>query len=172
MNLDHFINHLSNNKTVVTGLVRGISDEQAHWRPSPADWSVLEVMGHLYDEEREDFRARVQLTLNDPAKVWPAIEPGKWVIDRKYNERNPKQVLEHWLRERDESLKWLSSLKSPVIHWNNAHIHPSGISLSAADLLVAWLAHDYLHIRQLNELHYLYLKHTTAPANIGYAGDW
>lgn len=172
MNLDYFINHLSNNKAVISGLVRGVTDEQARWRPSPNDWSLVEVMAHLYDEEREDFRARVRSTLNDPAKPWPQIEPGKWVIDRKYNDRDPKQVLDHWLHERDESLKWLGVLKAPTIKWGNAYHHPAGVVLSAADLLIAWLAHDHLHIRQLNELHYLYLKHTTAPANIGYAGDW
>ena len=26
----------------------------------------------------------------------------------------------------------------------------------AGDMLAAWLAHDFLHIRQLNELHYAY----------------
>jgi uncharacterized damage-inducible protein DinB len=172
MNLDFYITHFTQNKSVVSGLAKGISDEQARWRPSANDWSILEVINHLYDEEREDFRARIRLTLDNPAAEWAPIDPAGWVTTRKYNERDLKHSLDQWASERDESLKWLKTIKGASVKWSNASQHPSGITLSAADLLISWLAHDHLHIRQLNEVHYLYLKHTTTPANIGYAGDW
>ena len=39
-------------------------------------------------------------------------------------------------------------------------------------LLAAWLAHDCLHIRQLNEIRYAWLATMAAPYAVGYAGDW
>jgi hypothetical protein len=44
--------------------------------------------------------------------------------------------------------------------------------LSAGDMLMSWVAHDLLHLRQLVELHYAYHKQQAQPYDIGYAGDW
>jgi hypothetical protein len=33
-------------------LLRGLSDEQALYRPAPAEWSIKEVAGHMIDTER------------------------------------------------------------------------------------------------------------------------
>ena len=40
----------------IRALVEGMPEEQARWRPDAASWSVLEVINHLCDEERSDFR--------------------------------------------------------------------------------------------------------------------
>ena len=64
------------------GLVSGLSLEQARWKPSLDKWSILEVVNHLYDEEREDFRQRLSLVLADPMQPWPPIDPRTWVTSR------------------------------------------------------------------------------------------
>lgn len=71
MNLEYFIERLSTNRHVISGLATTVSLEQARWKPSPAKWSILEVINHLYDEEREDFRQRLGLVLNNPEETWP-----------------------------------------------------------------------------------------------------
>ena len=68
MNLEYFVERLSTNRQVFEGLVKGASLEQARWKPSPDKWSIIEVTNHLYDEEREDFRQRLDLVLTDPEK--------------------------------------------------------------------------------------------------------
>jgi hypothetical protein len=82
MNLNYFIDRLAKNRGVFESLVRGISLQQARWKPSPDQWSMLEVVNHLYDEEREDFRQRIELVLADPREFWPPIDPRNWVITR------------------------------------------------------------------------------------------
>jgi len=44
---------------------------------------MLEVVNHLYDEEREDCQ-RLQLTLANPEQAWPAINPRGWVAERRF----------------------------------------------------------------------------------------
>ena len=56
MNFDYCIEQLTVNATALAALTAGIDAEQARWKPSPETWSVLEVVNHLADEEREDFR--------------------------------------------------------------------------------------------------------------------
>jgi hypothetical protein len=63
------------NGVVFKYLFKNISEEQARWKPGADRWSILEVINHLYDEEREDFRKRLALVLDNPDEPWPAIDP-------------------------------------------------------------------------------------------------
>ena len=161
---------LQENADVIAALVANVGEPQARWRPSPDAWSLLEVINHLADEEREDFRPRLDYLLHRPGEPWPPIDPAGWVTARKYNERALGPSLEAFLAERSASLDWLDDLVHP--DWRRAEQHPVAGQFTAADMLSSWLAHDYLHIRQLNELHDQYHARQVAPARIDYAGDW
>jgi len=154
----------------IRSIVTDIGDEQACWQPSPSDWSILEVINHLYDEEREDFRQRLDYVLHRPGEEPPPIDPQGWVTARGYNQRNLAQSVQNFLHEREQSLAWLAGLSAP--QWENAYVHPSGFTLRAGDLLAAWQAHDLLHLRQLIELRYTWFSHASAPYEVTYAGDW
>lgn len=169
MDVAHYITRFRANAEAFALLLRGVADAQAKWKPAPNNWSLLEVINHLYDEEREDFRQRLQLTLADPAADWPKIDPENWAIDRKYNERDLHQSLESFLKARAHSVEWLHNLHEP--QWHNEKIAPWG-KMCAGDLLASWLAHDHLHLRQMNDLHYAWHKHTAQPFDVSYAGDW
>ncbi len=167
--LDSFLDGFRRNMSVIAGLCAGVAAEQAHWRPAEGTWSITEVVCHLRDEEREDFRTRVDFSLRRPEADWPPIDPSGWVSTRAYNEQLLPQVLNEWLSEREASLSWLRGLKEP--NWESTHRDPRG-SMRAGDVLAAWLAHDYLHIRQLNELRYLWHVRAALPYLADYAGDW
>ena len=55
MNHNYIIKKLDANAPTFKSLLENISDEQARWKPSPKKWSLLEVINHLYDEEREEY---------------------------------------------------------------------------------------------------------------------
>ena len=154
----------------IAALVRGAEQAQARWKPSPEKWSILEVVNHLYDEEREDFRQRIDFTLHRPGAPWPPIDPEGWVASRRYAERELGPSLEAFLDERRGSVEWLRGLRSP--DWSLACDHPRGFRLSAGDLLASWVAHDLLHVRQLARLHYQYVEAVSRPYSVEYAGGW
>ena len=170
MNLSYYLNRLTHQAEAIARLVESVDTEQARWRPTPNDWSILEVINHLYDEEVEDFRIRLQITLRDPQEAWPPNEPMQNVTERKYNERDLGQSLENYLDERTVSLEWLRTLDAP--NWQNEHRVSAHRSLRAGDLLASWVAHDLLHIRQLNELHFAYQSQLASPFDASYAGEW
>jgi len=170
MKLDIIISRMKANAEIIAAFAVNIQDEQARWKPNAESWSLLEVVCHLYDEEREDFRTRVDLTLHQPDTPWPPIDPTGWVTSRGYNERDLKESAQAWLTEREKSLAWLRGLSNP--DWDIARPTPWGGTLRAGDVMASWLAHDHLHIRQLNELHYLWHKQQSEPFDVGYAGEW
>jgi len=161
---------LTANAKTIAALTRSVADAQARWKPTPDDWSMLEVINHLYDEEREDFRQRVDYILHRPTEAWPPIEPSNWVTARQYNRRDWATSLEAFQHERQASLKWLAELNQP--NWESAYPHPQLGTMRAGEMLSAWVAHDHLHLRQLNELHWQYLATQVPELSLNYAGEW
>lgn len=151
-------------------LLAGAPPEDARWKPSPRDWSLLEIVCHLCDEEAEDFRTRLRITIASPEEPWPGIDPERAVVERRCNERDLHERLDHFAQERRASIGWLRSLPRP--DWSVAHEHPKLGPIRAGDLLLAWAAHDALHLRQVaRRLHQLAQR--DAPGfRAGYAGQW
>jgi len=163
------IEQLDLNKNVFRSLFEGIGKDQIIWKPLPEKWCLLEIVCHLYDEEREDFRARVKHTLEIPGEAMPQIDPQGWVTSRKYMERNFQEMVAKFLAEREDSVHWLKSLSNPP--WDNIYQHPKAGAMSAEMFLSNWLAHDYLHFRQITFTKYQYLKNHF-DTRYDYAGDW
>lgn len=169
MKTDLIIHHLESNSLVFKTLLEGKEADEYNYRPDKNSWTILEIICHLCDEEREDFRARVKNTLMNPGKQPPPIDPPGWVKSRKYAEQLYGEKLESFMTERKESIKWLKSLSNPS--WKNTYTHPTAGIMTAYGLLVNWLAHDYHHIRQINRRMYEYLQKKSG-VGLGYAGDW
>ena len=169
MDLELLTTQMNLHGGAIHSLTLGISDEQARWKPDPEAWSILEVICHLYDEEREDFRVRVDYILHHPDQSWPPINPKGWVVERNYNQRDLSMSVDDFLKERQKSLAWLKGLEHP--DWNTSVTVPFG-RFSAGDIFAAWVAHDVLHLRQLVELHWAYSLHQAEPFQVNYAGEW
>src|SRR6187401_1496873 len=48
------IEELSRNREVISSLLTGMSVVDYTWKPQADKWNLLEIICHLYDEERED----------------------------------------------------------------------------------------------------------------------
>ena len=169
MNLEKLISQMASDAQRVRVLVEGVGEEQARWRPEPDAWSILEVVNHLLDEEKLDFRVRLDITLHRPKEVWSGIDPAGWVSERRYNERDLEESLLGFLAARESSLAWLRSLETP--NWD-ASYEASWGAIRAGDLMAAWVAHDLLHMRQMVELQWAYTMRNVEPYSVSYAGEW
>jgi hypothetical protein len=169
MDLKFLTTQMTIHAGAIHSLTLGISEQQARWKPDLEAWSILEVINHLFDEEREDFRVRVELILHHPGRPWPPINPQGWVAERGYNQRDLTQSVDDFLKERQKSLAWLKGLENP--DWQ-ASVTVSFGNYSAGDILAAWAAHDLLHLRQLVELHWALMLQAAEPFKVEYAGEW
>ena len=166
---DKLIARLENNLTVINALLNNRDVEEFNFKPQPDAWSMFQVLSHLVDEEQFDFRARLFSVTENPAKQIPAFDPirtmaGKTFIDEDYNE-----LLDQFMDERLRSLAMLRTVEKP--QWDQAFLHPKAGPLSARFFLVNWVAHDYIHIQQINRLAYQYLEQATDAA-LDYAGNF
>jgi hypothetical protein len=133
---------------LIRHLVADVSDDQARWKPAPDRWSILEVINHLYDEEREDFREHL--------------------TERGYNKRDLAGSVETFLAERRASLAWLEGLSES--DWDTSIRAPWDAPIRAGDMLASWAVHDQWHIEQLVRLRRDYTIAQVEPYDVGYAG--
>ena len=160
---------LENSTEMIRALLAGVRQEEAQIKPNPESWSILEVVCHLYDEEREDFREHLDFILHRQNEEWHQIDPQAWVTERNYNEQNFVEMQQKFFAERKQSLDWLMEMSNS--NWDTLYTSQYG-STSAGEMFACWVAHDNLHVRQLVELRRVKLENMTKPFNLEYAGDW
>ncbi len=169
MDFDTLYLELIDSTNMIMALLAGVSQDEARLKPDPESWSVLEVVCHLYDEEREDFREHLDFILNRRGQEWHRIDPPGWVTERQYNSRDFRDMKEKFFGERSRSLDWLKGLAGA--DWEASYASPFG-TMKAGDMFASWVAHDNLHLRQLVELRRARLERISQPYSIAYAGDW
>ena len=169
MDETEIIKALAENKNIFKSLLNDTTEAGYLWKQNPKKWCLLEIICHLCDEEREDFYKRTKHLLETPRKPFSPIDPVGWVQERKYLEQNFDRKLQEFLALRQQSVEWLQALESPP--WENAMKHPKFGLMTAKLFLSNWLAHDYLHFRQIVKLRYDYLQQHTQE-NLTYAGKW
>jgi hypothetical protein len=163
------IDKLTQNQSVFKALLENKNKTEYLWRPNPNKWNLKEIVCHLLDEEILDFRARTKHTLETPNEPTPPIAPEGWVLKHDYASKDYNKTLESFLEERTKSISWLKTEING--NWNNVYQHPELGGISAKQFLNNWLAHDYLHIRQINRYHYEYFLNSS-DTSLDYAGNW
>ncbi|MCB0515328.1 MAG: DinB family protein [Chitinophagales bacterium] len=169
MNIAFFITQLAANAAVFRSLLENTTPEMQRLKPQADHWCLLEVVCHLLDEENEDFRARMQHIWTAPQAAMPRISPTTWVQARNYLQQNFEDTLHNFLQARSESIRWLQSLDYP--NWEISFSHPALGEVTPLFFLQNWLAHDYLHQRQIIKLKYLFLQQNIS-SDLAYAGTW
>ncbi len=169
MDFNLVITALKKNQDSYKSLLLDLDKDEYMWKDKSDRWCLLEICCHLLDEEKEDFRARTKHVLENPESTMPGIDPVNWVKERNYIQQNFKETVEAFLNERKASIEWLESLDSP--NWKNSYLHPKLGPMSAKLFLSNWLAHDYLHIKQILKTKFDYLK-TITGEELDYAGEW
>jgi len=165
----YLIQQLETNAHIFSNLLSNKSPEEIKFKPKTEAWNLLEIICHLVDEETEDFRMRLKTVLETPGTFPPPIDPEGWPVSRNYLAQDFQEKLNSFIEERKISIEWLKSIDE--IAWENYYQHVTLGPLSAKLFFTNWLAHDYLHIRQITRLNHQYLKKLSGE-NLTYAGTW
>ena len=166
---EQLINRLESNLSVINALLNNRERDEYYFKPSEDAWSIIQVLSHLVDEEVLDFRLRLFSLLDKPEEVFPAYDPVSLIKKRSFVDDDFNQMLDTFMDERIKSVAMLRSLNDPP--WDNSYNNRNLGEISARDFLANWVAHDYIHIQQINRLTYQFLNHKT-KIDLTYAGNF
>ena len=164
------IDKLEINQGLFVTNLSGITKSETLFRPNPNHWCLLEIICHMVDEEKLDFRTRVLHCLKHPEIDPPAFDPLELVKSGNYMEQDFKTIVDNFSNARKVSIIKLRKLVNPK--WQNGYFHKYAGRMTAHSMLNNWLAHDYLHLRQITKVKYEYLKSISQDINFKYAGKW
>ena len=97
------------------------------------------------------------------------IDPEAWVTEKSYATQHFTQKLNEWAKEREQSVEWLRKLVPT--DWEAHLVHPEYGQMTARNILANWVAHDYIHLRQIIQLKRACLQNITGES-LAYAGRW
>ncbi len=122
-----------------------LSDEQLAQRPEPTEWSVAELLGHLWDAEiAYAFRARVILAHNTPRLI--GYDQDAWATLA----RPPfRELLSAFAALRTANLALIEG--TPAVAWDRYGIHEERGPLSFHLLTKEIAGHDRAHLLQLQQ---------------------
>ena len=129
---------------------RGLLAERSQdWRRSPGAkrWSVLEVVCHLADVDREVYLPRVERLLAESMPSFQSVDPPPWAEARGYRDREPAAAVEDWARAREQLVDRLAPLGRR--DWARVALHSVFGHLTLGDFVRNWVDHDLAHRRQI-----------------------
>jgi hypothetical protein len=150
--------------SVLRGLMSGIGEEDARWKPAPDRFSIAEVLAHLSLSEGHCYRLRVDRILEEER---PAIagDDASMHYDQ-YRDRDPEEDFAHFEEQRETNIEHLRAL--PPGSGDRAALHEEASEITLAQMLHEWAMHDLGHVRQIAELVRARLVAGAGPLAAGY----
>jgi hypothetical protein len=170
MNAPALIDSLARFPQTLSAITAGLSIEAYRRRGPAGQWSIVEIVGHLVDEEQLDFPVRLHLTLTNPTTDWPPIDPEATVRKNNWQDALLAPLSAKFAEKRAVNLRDLAGVENP--DWAQIHTHPKFGSMSAGELLASWAAHDWLHLRQICKRLFECAQENAQPFCTDYAGQW
>ena len=149
--------------------LKGVPRKTLLFVPAPGKWSILEIVCHLRDMERDAYLARYQRILAEHDPLLPDVDGDLYSIERDYRNASLGEVLRDWTRLRRENLKLLSRVKGD--QWQRAGVHETAGRLTMADLLRRHaVGNDEAHLGQIEAIkarHALLARLESMPSRLG-----
>jgi hypothetical protein len=134
----------------IAGAVVGLPDKTLRYKPAPAEWCILEVLGHLADIEIV-YAYRLRQMLADNKPVIAAMDQDAWAIKLGHTETPAAEMIALYALNRHANLRLLRRLKPGDLE-KFAHDSESGKDVMVADYVVKIGAHGATHLEQIEEL--------------------
>lgn len=128
--------------------LKGVPKAVLLYAPAPGKWSILEIVCHLRDMERDAYLARYTRILAEDSPQLPDVDGDAYSLEGDYRSQKLGDALREWTRLRRENLRLLGGVKRE--QWERAGIHETAGRLTLADLLRRHaIGNDEAHLGQI-----------------------
>lgn len=117
---------------------------QAATPPAPGEWSIVEVVRHLVEGDRDTFLPRLRRMLAEDRPVFPVRRPPE------NDAADLATLLDVFDRARADVVKILGGLDSTA--WSREGVSPSRGPLSVETYAASTVEHDTEHLRQIQDV--------------------
>jgi hypothetical protein len=146
--LEEAIEVLKQTPGTLRSLLGDLSDAWIHKNEGPETWSPYDVVGHLISGEKTDWIARLNIILQDgESRTFAPFDRYAFIEESKG--KTLDQLLDTFKDLRNKNLDILLNLKITPEQYRLKGTHPEFGTVTLAQLLSTWVAHDLGHIHQI-----------------------
>jgi hypothetical protein len=139
---------LAETPTRLKAALKGVPRKLLLWTPGPGKWSILEIVAHMRDMERDAYLTRYRRILAEDNPTLPDLDGDLIAIREEYRSLKLPELMRDWLRARKECLKLLKSVKGA--RWERMGTHETAGPLSMDALLRRHaMGNDEAHLGQI-----------------------
>lgn len=131
--------------------LKGLRKKELLWTPAPGKWSILEIVCHLRDMEREAYLARYRRILAEERPTLPDIDGDQLALEHDYRAATLAEVVREWRALRQESLKLLRGVKTDQWAREGQHTTAGWLSMDAL-LRRHAVGNDEAHLGQIEAI--------------------
>lgn len=131
--------------------LKGVPRKLQLWSPGPGKWSIIEIVAHMSDMEREAYLLRYRRILSEDNPSLPDLDGDALAILKDYRSLKLPALLRDWLKARRECLRLLKSVKGQ--RWERTGTHETAGLLSMDTLLRRHaMGNDEAHLGQIEDI--------------------
>ncbi len=129
--------------------VAGLTPARMRKRPARGKWSIIEILGHLYDTEIV-YGYRYRLSLSQPGSPLQGYDQATWVDQLRHRRGNAKRLLERIRVSREGTLEMLRLV--PRANWKRYGMHSERGKESVRRTMELIAGHDVNHLGQIKAI--------------------
>jgi hypothetical protein len=131
--------------------IKGLPRKLLLWTPAPGKWSVLEILCHMRDMEREAYLERYTRILTEDEPRLPDLNGEALAITRAYRSQKTNEAVRDWVALRRQTLQLLR--KTGRAQWARAGVHATDGRLTMEDILRRHaVGNDEAHLGQIDAI--------------------
>ena len=149
--LDKSYQILERTPSVLRVLLSDLSEDWVQGNEGPETFSPYDVIGHLIQGEKTDWRARATMILESGTSQ-SFVPFDRFAQFEESKGKSLSELLDEFEKLRALNLEWLSSLKLTATDLDKKGVHPSLGQVTLRQLLSTWVIHDLTHIAQVTRV--------------------
>jgi len=149
--LKHTLSLLERTPATLNAWLRDLPDAWTRENEGENTWSAYDVVGHLIHGERTDWMARAKRIL-EFGETRPFEPFDRLAQNRKSQSKTLPELLDEFTRLRAKNLDELRVLSLRPEDMERRGQHPALGTVTLAELLATWAAHDLTHLHQISRI--------------------
>jgi hypothetical protein len=125
---------------------KDLSEDELLRQLAPGKWSILEIVCHLRDTERQFGERFSKMAFQDRPTLW-MMDNDRVAQALRYREAKLSEALAEFERLRGDSLTLLRALPAPL--WSRTALHPTRGEVTIEALARVLAAHDPSHLERI-----------------------
>lgn len=150
MNKDEIIGHYDRIRRRLFDAITGMTEEQMRRRPSPDEWSVVEILAHLPASERRIRQQAGAVCRSEGSEITFLSEAERQEAAARGTELPPPAIIHDLVAARRETVQFLEGLKPDEFAKRGRH-HQFG-EMTVDLILGAISFHEREHAEQIERL--------------------